>query len=787
MLNNVLAINNQNIKVNEESFFRQDYAIYNEVKIQLNTQRNFSRTEFDALYTKAFRNDWIDSKIEDFVNLDNLDKSEGRYSRLLALYRRIDLDFYKNISNPLRLNAFPLDTIENFKVFDELFERYYDSFTTYDCDNKKLKENFKKESVTFTLRLWLAGYGILPGYTKNHITDELLSDLFKFTRTRSRVGTLLKYIRFISFALSQEDNSPVTEPFNTTETTSLIDREIGKWDKVIGKSALGKIFKDFTFEQILSRTNAPFLLEYTDSKVKVIRITEKQITLDSFTNYSGGLRDMFLELQKLNIDSIEGALNGGILNVLSATRDSWGRTKYDTMKATTKFWVKWYIAKNNLDLNIRRIIPPANQRRDTKYGIVLNTSDTVELIDILRNDNSPFYENSTIIDYRCRYIALLMLSSGQRISAVSCLSYDCLKKNKNGDLRLIFHKTKSGDGCDVPATPDIVKYVNKLREHAPKLEIYFPSDKYAYADDLRIRRLVANQFNNGPISDSTVNRFLRKIQVYLWGADFEKYKDKVFTCHDFRRMKATYMKWSGYSDEDIQKQLGQTDINSQLPYLQTKPSEHQEAFSNIYNQGVYKIDDNGDVLINKNRVFDKAVELSEDSDSESHKLLIKSILKNIKNADELSIKTVDTTVLEPTGFPIGIYSCSASQLVNCNKSPIHCFGCDSYVPDEDSIDNHKIELFRYMILSQYHSKSIKSTKDAIVKSIVSQKIITINESIDEAFNNLFSKFKLDKKEVDKIKSGLESAVKSYSRKEMKSKPSPTFKEAKKYLLDKGAL
>ena len=33
MLNNVLAINNQNIKVNEESFFRQDYAIYNEVKI----------------------------------------------------------------------------------------------------------------------------------------------------------------------------------------------------------------------------------------------------------------------------------------------------------------------------------------------------------------------------------------------------------------------------------------------------------------------------------------------------------------------------------------------------------------------------------------------------------------------------------------------------------------------------------------------------------------------------------------------------------------------------------
>lgn len=786
MFSNAPIINNQNIKVNEESFFRQDFAIYNEVKIQLNTQRNFNRGEFDALYNKSFRNDWIDSNIKSFINLDNLDKSEGRYSRLLAFYRRIDLDFFENISAPMRIASFPLDIIDNFKVYDELFERYYDSFTPYDCNNKRLKENFKKESLTFTFRLWLAGYGILPGFTKNHITDELISDLFEFTKTRPPVGTLIKYIRFISFALSQEDNSPVTEVFKIRETTSLLDREIQKWDKVIGKSALGETFKKFTLEQIYPRINGPMLHEYRNSKGELVRITENQISPGSFTNYSGGLRDMFLELQKLNIDSVEGALNGGILDVLSSTRDSFGTTKYGMIKSTTKSWVKWYIAENNLDLNIHRIIPPANKRNNTAYGKILNISDTVELIDILLNDSSPFYENSTVIDYRCRYIALLMLSSGQRISAVSCLSYDCLKKNKNGELRLVFHKTKTGDGYDVPATQDIVKYVNKLREHAPKLEICFPSKIYPYADDLTIKRLVANKFDNGPISDSTVNRFLRKVQTYLWGPDFEKYKDKVFTCHDFRRMKATYMNWSGYSNQDIQKQLGQSDINSQLPYLQTKPPEHQEAFSNIYKQGVYKIDDSGNVLINKNRVFNKAVELSEDSDNESHKLLIKSILKSIKNADELSIKSVDTTVLEPTGFPIGIYSCSASQLVNCGKSPIHCFGCDSYVPDDDSLDSHKVELFRYMILSAYHSKSIKSTKDMIVKDVVSKKIMTINESIDKAFNNLFTKFNLDQKEIDKIKSELESKVKSYSRKYMKSKPSPTFKEAKKYL-DEGAL
>lgn len=781
MLSNVLAINKQNIKVNEESFFRQDCASYNGVTIQLNTKRNFIRTEFDALYTKSFRNEWIDYDIEYFVNVNKLDKSEGRYSRLLALYRRINLNFFDNISMPVRIDYFPLDTIDNFKKFDELFEKYYNSFELYDCNNKKLKEKFKKESLTYTMRLWLDGYGIIPGFTEKHITDELISNLYEFTKTRSRVGALIKYIRFISFALSQEDNSPVTELFKIREPISLLDREIEKWDAVIGESSLGKVLKEFAIKKIYSRTKSPLLHEFKSPEGKLVRVTENQISVATFPKYSSGLKDMFLELQKLNIDSIEEALNGGILTVLSSTKDNFGSTKYDTMKSATKSWVQWYLSENKLNLNIFRIIPPSTSRRITSYGKVLNVSDVVEFIDILRDDNSPFYENATIIDYRCRYLALLMLSSGQRISAVSCLSYDCLKKNKNGELRLIFHKTKSDKAHDVSATKDIVEYVEKLRVYAPNTEIYFPTALYPYADDLCIKRLSANTFNDGPIANSTVNRFLKKVQTYLWGTDFEKHKDEVFTCHDFRRMKATYMKWTGYTDEDIQKQMGHSNINSQLPYLQTKPAEHQEAFNNIYQQGVYKIDENGNVLINRNRVFDKAVELSEDSNNESHKLLIKSILNGIKNADELSIKNVDTTVLEPTGFPIGIYSCSASQLVNCNKSPIHCFGCDSYVPDDNSIDSHKIELFRYMILSQYHSKSIKSTKDMIVKSIVSQKILTINECIDKAFDNLFTKFKLQQKEIDKIKSELESKVKSYSRKYMKSKPAPTFKEAKKYL------
>ena len=153
---------------------------------------------------------------------------------------------------------------------------------------------------------------------------------------------------------------------------------------------------------------------------------------------------------------------------------------------------------------------------------------------------------------------------------------------------------------------------------------------------------------------------------------------------------------------------------------------------------MYKRQENGEVLVNKDAVMNKAKQISSAS---SYDNLIKSLLSSINKADDITIKKVDVTVLEPTGFPVSIYGCSASNMVHCKKSKISCFGCDFYKPDEDSLDNHKAELFRYLILAQYQSKTLKSSKDIVLKSILGEKVNYIQNSIETAFDKLFNKFK----------------------------------------------
>lgn len=209
-----------------------------------------------------------------------------------------------------------------------------------------------------------------------------------------------------------------------------------------------------------------------------------------------------------------------------------------------------------------------------------------------------------------------------------------------------------------------------------------------------MKRLVANKFNTGPINRETVADFLQRLQKHIWGEDFKDVKDKVFAPHDFRRIKATSMKIRGSSDGEIAKQLGHSNIKSQVPYLLTKPVEHQEVFAEIYQEGLYsdlyKLDSDGNILLNKDVMEDKVAEISS---ATSYNDLIETILSSINNANDITIQKVDTSVLEPTGFPVSIYSCNASNAVHCMKSRISCFGCDYYKPDDDSLETHKAEIF----------------------------------------------------------------------------------------------
>ncbi|HBF8531495.1 TPA: site-specific integrase [Clostridioides difficile] len=769
---------NNATKTIEKNSFYQDIS-----GITLNIKDNFSKFEYESLYKKTFRKEWLQMDVKQFeYDYNQMDKSERGYARLLSIYRRINIDFLDNISDPVTLRFYPMiDEIENFKIFDNLFEKYYPLFEPN--ATKKIKEYFYKRSKVLVLKLWMSGYGILPNLTDKHVDDTFLDEIYKFTREND-IADLTKFLRFISFVLSKEEKSPVSKQIVlTSEPKDIFDREMVKWDKVQNeknKDLLNKL-KDFSINHYYKRTSGRMLHEYTDNEGNLQRETYEKISMGSFVNYSISLRNVLKELENIEVYTIEDALEYGILDVLSNTKDIYEETKYGNMKVVIKAFVEIYIKDNNLNLNINKIVPPALGRKDSSYGQVLNVSDVVDLIKELSDDDSPFYENITLSDYRCRYMCLIMLSTGQRLSEVICLGYDCITKNKNGDLFIDFHKTKTGSGNLVPAASDVLNYVEKLRAVAPQDELEFSTDKYPKLDNLKIRRLVANKFNDGPIAPKTVTDFLERLQKYLWKEDFEK-KDKIFTSHDFRRMKATYMSWSGQSEGSIARQLGQSNVKSQLPYLQTKPVEHQETFANMYQEGMYselyKIDENGEVLVNKDAVMNKAKQISSAS---SYDNLIKSLLSSINKADDITIKKVDVTVLEPTGFPVSIYGCSASNMVHCKKSKISCFGCDFYKPDEDSLDNHKAELFRYLILAQYQSKTLKSSKDIVLKSILGEKVNYIQNSIETAFDKLFNKFNLSEKDVSKIKEDLEKKSKSYSRKYGKTKPMPSFKEALKYI------
>lgn len=785
MTSNALKIipYNQN---NTEKEIKQ-YGEYKGQPIELNLRCNFRPHEFMAIYnSKKFTKDLQDIDVSYFEeNFESLGKNDRNYVRYLAVFRRLNLDFFTEISSSISLNNYTfIDSIENFKLFNKYFDKYHDAFDPQHADNPKIKGAFKSSAKLFTLKLWMSGYGLIPGLTDKHITSEFLEEVLKYAQ-ENNTRKIIKFLRFISFSLYQESDSPVDRQLIIKEGTDLFEREFAKWDSLEneGSSELLKIFRDFTKDFFYKRTEGNLLHEYSHNGT-LVRETYQSIGSNTFVNYSLALRNMLSDLAEIDVFTMDDALEYGILDVLADKAGVYEKTKYETMKSTIKYLVDIYIKDNNLDLNINRIVPPTISRRDTYYGQALNMSDVTELIEALLDDDCSFYENISLSDKRSRYLCLLMLSTGQRISAHICLAYDCIKENRNGDFFINFHKTKNGQEVSVPATPDILDYVTKLQEVAPLEELEFSTSIYPNLDDLKMKRLVANKFNTGPINRETVADFLQRLQKHIWGEDFKDVKDKVFAPHDFRRIKATSMKIRGSSDGEIAKQLGHSNIKSQVPYLLTKPVEHQEVFAEIYQEGLYsdlyKLDSDGNILLNKDVMEDKVAEISS---ATSYNDLIETILSSINNANDITIQKVDTSVLEPTGFPVSIYSCNASNAVHCMKSRISCFGCDYYKPDDDSLETHKAEIFRYLLLHKNQLKSLKATKDIMLKSILTEKTKYLESSINSVFDKLFDKFNLNKIEISKIKDELEKKSKTYSssRTYGKQKPMPSFQEALRYI------
>ena len=298
------------------------YANYDGTLFELNTRENFKPSEFNSLYTKSFRKNWINYNLEYFENdFDTLDKPERNYARLLAIFRRINLDFYVQNGQPINLKFYPMiDEIDNFKVFDGLFKKYYEKFDPHNANNKKLKDDFYKRAKVLTLKLWMNGYGLLPGLTDRCINDSLIDELLNFMQ-ENNIRNLGKFLRFISFALLREEESPVTKLCVLRESTDVFEREMKKWDNIKNKenTALWSLFREFLLSHYYKRISGPLLYEYKNKDGKIIRETYKTITVSTYVNYSIGLRNMLSELD-LGINLISHLAKGQNITAINLAR-----------------------------------------------------------------------------------------------------------------------------------------------------------------------------------------------------------------------------------------------------------------------------------------------------------------------------------------------------------------------------------------------------------------------------------------------------------------------------------
>lgn len=745
--------------------------------ILLGIKSHLSRSEIKVFYRKGLRINFLNKPLDIYENLHALTREQKGYSYLLAFCRRISLPLDMSFSASLSYDKYPIHQLTNFRHFEELFEKYYPTFEKLDFDNSAKKANFKKNVIQVLFKFWLSGYGIAPGYTDEVIDTPQLVFLQKYDTLQ-----LVRVSRFIGFILSNETFSPISEVPKVKETTNLETRELGKWQNVLTQynCEITKELFSFTFNPLKERIDKSTLIEYPDSNNNLVRESLSPITSGTWVDLSGSLRRLATLLCLNDYYTIDETLKQGLFAVMT---DDLSQLSNDIKKKTriaTKHWLTWYVIKHNLKLNLTRIIPISVRNSDRSYGAMLNMGAAQTLIQTLLDENCAYFDESKIIDYRARRACLLQLATGQRGSEICNLLRNCIKTDNMGTKWIIFHKTKFSNSNEVVATPDILRWVGELQQVASSQNILISTSKYPYGDDLKAYRLFANQFDDGPYTYDSMNKFLVRIQDKLWGTSHPN--NRAFTTHDLRRLHALYMRLRGNSKTEIQEKLGHTDINSQLPYLGTKPLSHQKHFKTISLKGVYNniTSRQSSKTIQLEPILEKSIDM--DKQNFSNELIISLIEKVSTDVNSFDIpRSTSTFNPLPTGFPMRSHSCNATTMVNCGHTELHCFQCNKYKPDPDTLDDHKIEVFRYMVFSLYHDKLTKQSKDILEKQLIQVRSNDINRLIDNTFNELFNKFSLTMDQINIIRQDLIDAAKRYSKKYYKSNPKPSFMEAKQFI------
>lgn len=416
------------------------------------------------------------------------------------------------------------------------------------------------------------------------------------------------------------------------------------------------------------------------------------------------------------------------------------------LRSVVRRWLDWYIKKIGLKSNLLYLlVPPSMTRNRRPHGKLLNFSAAATLISVLLNPSYDYIKDNNLLEFRCRRICLIMLSTGARISSTLCLKRDALRRDKHGKVWLHFHHVKNGDPFDTYVDNELQKWVEELQQVAPKKKLFIPKDLNTVVlsgDGLEEFRLFANEPDCSFLTTKAVSTWLHKLQKRLWGE--HNPNGESFTPHDLRRLQATYLIMAGFNEEVVKAKLAQRDINSQIPYTATAdPRDIRDYGDLLNNEDIYAdlSSEPGQNGVPLDLVTQQLKSLNPSSN------VIDNLIRQIDRLyqefqqHQLGAGNGVFSILTPvaSGNPLMTHNCLAPARYHCENSPRNCLGCGYYHPDEESLGAHKALVLREMARILYFEAMEKREKQTGMRIMIIENIRKSKREIAAIFPETFGR------------------------------------------------
>jgi len=770
---NILKLSNKKIKSNFIEV--DDCSIRINIREHLSFEESENLKEMFPSYGRFYKR-CGGEKLSFYENEKNLNNYANKmYAFVLAMFQRISLSLHyiTKVNNNTRI----YDLLNQARVFDNVFKAFdniYEQEFPLKNGNSKQADHKRKCKYYITkviVDFWLAGFEVGKQFNLTQIDEFTLLKYYKFNQYKSSLN-LKQAIVLLNKILIQEEVSPVNKLVIGDKKRSVVSLGEHKWNK-IGEFCETEIYRElkyFSFDVQLFRTTKPYLIEYIDITGEEKAEYLSKIELSTWRDKNNSLLEIVKILEIIGCQTTKDFINSGIKEVLSSIKHN-KKGRISSVNTVINEWLNFYSKINNKNLKIKKLLNLKKGRKNIKFGKTINFAAATQLIEVLLDDQSPYHDDNNLSQFRNRRAILLMLESAARAHEVVLLRQNCIKNNKYGEKFLYFHKTKTNTSKTIPISKKGVLLIEQLLDVSPKKRIKVNKELYDFGDNLNEYRLLANYRNSGPLTPSSLYAYLKKLQIRMWGD--EPMGGRFFTPHDIRRMCAIFYKMTGYDDAEIKNKLGQGDLSSQIPYLLTKPKSHLDAFKNIYKQGLWEENISTDLYDDK--IYGKTNNVIKEFDDDLCKNIINSFVEQFKDIESPKDNYIQENELTG-GFPLRSHNCAAKAIVTCHHTELKCFSCNYYKPDADKLEEHKIELLRWIVFLDYNSTLKRTLKKKYEKHKISLKIDDTTKQLKNAFKKLFYNYNLNKQRIDELEKDLYIMARSYKKKYGKICPSPTYKE-----------